>query len=224
MMSARGTVLLFVLLAGCWSPAQERARQEEREERQKLEERRWDQAAFSIKEAITPLHPKVRAFALRMAGLSSGEYNFGQVSAIWSYLKGNWNYANDPRGFEYFAPAFESVEANLTGDCDDFAILMASSIEAIGGSARVVLAYAKDSAHAYCEVYVSDNPEHARGIVEELAIIENYKGVHFHKDQQGYWLNLDYSAAYPGGPFAPALFEVAVYPNGEWTVISGQGA
>ncbi len=227
-------MLALLLFSGCSDTSQGRLREERLLQEEKEAQRRWDQAAFTIKEAVTPLHPKVRAFALRMAGLFPGEYNFGQVCAIWYYLKNNWRYVSDPRGFDYFAPAFESIESGLSGDCDDFAILMASSIEAIGGSARVVLSYAQEKAHAYCEVYVSDDGRRIETLVEELAVIDAYRDIlgdypaklksgiykiHFHRDAQGYWLNLDYSADYPGGPFFAAAFEVAIYPDGRWETI-----
>ena len=44
----------------------------------------------------------------------------------------NWVYVNDPAGTDYYAKASESLRL-LRGDCDDYAILMASLIESIGG-------------------------------------------------------------------------------------------
>jgi transglutaminase-like putative cysteine protease len=118
-----------------------------------------EEIILNIKNAITPSHPKVRTFALRLARNFPGEYNVGQVCAIWYYVKKNWKYVNDPRGMEYFAPAYESIEAGLSGDCDDFAILLASLIEAIGGSSRVILAQGSQIGHAYCEVYIGKDPK-----------------------------------------------------------------
>jgi len=193
-----------------------------------------EQTAYRIKEAITPLDPKVRTFALRMAGIFPGPYNFGQVCAVWYYLKDRWRYVNDPRDMDYFAPAFESIESNLSGDCDDFAVLMASAIEAIGGSSRVVVAYGKRGSHAYCEVFTSDDPERLRRLIDSLAdteayihALEGYSSnlkdrsyrLYFHRDAKGWWLNLDYSAVYPGGPIFPAYFEMAVYPDGNYEIL-----
>ncbi len=192
--------------------------------------------AYRIEDAITPLNPRVRAFALRMAAIFPGEYNLGQVCSVWYYLKERWSYVSDPRGADYFAPASESIESNLSGDCDDFAILMASSIEAIGGSARIIVAYGKQGAHAYCEVFASRNPNTIRELVDNLVSIDTYRQdsedslvkpqdssykIYFHRDKSGYWLNLDYSSRYPGGPLFPSYFEMAVYPDGRWEVIKG---
>lgn len=232
----RGVFLLlcFFILSGCVDVERDRLKQEKMRLLVQEEARIRDRIAFSIQQAVTPMSPKVRAFALRMAGLFPGEYNFGQVCSIWYYLKKNWHYVNDPRAFDYFAPAFESIEAGLSGDCDDFAILMASCIEAIGGNARIILSYDKTTAHAYCEVYASDNPAEIQRFVTDLAVLDSHREllggysaklktgsykIHFHRDQQGYWLNLDYSADYPGGPFPHSVFEIAVYPDGRWEVV-----
>ncbi len=212
----------FFVLGGCVDAERDRAKQEKMRLAAEQEARIRERIASSVQQAIDPLHPKVRAFALRMAGLSPGEYNIGQVCAVWHYLKENWRYVSDPRAFDYFAPAFESIEAGLSGDCDDFAILMASCIEAIGGDARIVLSYDRTSAHAYCEVYMADDPAHVQGLVADLAVLDDNSraaSIHFHKERQGYWLNLDYSADYPGGPFPRSLLEIAVYPDGRWEIL-----
>jgi len=187
--------------------------------------------AKKVKDAITPAHPTVRTFALRLAREFPGNYNIGQVCAIWYYLKKNWRYVNDPRGIEYFAPANESIDAKLSGDCDDFAILMASLIEAIGGSSRIILAFGPQGGHAYCEVCVGQNPQQVQTIINNIAKIHpNYrildslktflsgKGYSFsyHRGPDGYWLNLDWTAEHPGGPFFPATWGIVVYPDGRW--------
>lgn len=218
--------VLFFLLAGCGLQAQDK----ERFLRSLEEQERFSaRLASGIADAITPYHPKVRTFALRMAQLSPGPYNIGQVCALWSYLKKNWNYLSDPKGFDYFAPAFESVEANLAGDCDDFAILMASCVQSIGGSARIVLAYNQSGAHAYCEVFISKDSREAAKIAGQIGPFMSQENsgsgqhvpgrIYFHTDRRGYWLHLDYNGLYPGDkPFA-AEFEIAVYPGGEWEVL-----
>ena len=68
----------------------------------------------------------------------------------------NWKYVNDPKGFEYFSPASETIKLKLSGDCDDFAIVMAATLQAIGANTRVVMAYGEKSGHAYAEVNMGE--------------------------------------------------------------------
>ena len=98
----------------------------------------------------------------------------------------------------------------MIGDCDDFAILMAAVIEAIGGTSRIVLA----RHHAYTEVYLGlrDKPCTLRLIKD---IQDRYAGpqINYHVDWDGeVWLNLDWTAKYPGGPFFKGKIIRIIYP------------
>jgi transglutaminase-like putative cysteine protease len=108
---------------------------------------------------------------------------------------------NDPVGQEYFAKASESVKY-LAGDCDDHAILMVAAMKAIGGTARFV----STTGHLYPELYIGDKYDLERLtqiIQNNLFIVESKDmSLHYHADPDGkIWLNLDYTAAYPGGRF-----------------------
>ncbi len=62
---------------------------------------------------------------------------------MWEKIYKRWTYVNDPpNGFNYYSPpASRTINLGLKGDCDDFAILTASSIQAIGGGAsRIIIA------------------------------------------------------------------------------------
>ncbi len=174
--------------------------------------------AQRISIAITPTNREVRFCAVSMAKRYPGPYNVGQVCAIWQQVKTKWKYVNDPRGQEYFAPASETFWT-VGGDCDDFAIFIASLIEAIGGSARIVVAHNENSGHAYAEVYMAKTQSEAKALCEAVGrLFGTPQGTpyHYHKAPNGYWLNLDWSAAHPGGPFFKATQEIYVYPNGTW--------
>ena len=90
-----------------------------------------------LDEACDYLCPYTKQFANSLAGKSPGPFNAGQICEIFDYCFKNWKYVNDPTGAEYVASASESIEGNLAGDCDDFAILIASCIMAIGGDACI---------------------------------------------------------------------------------------
>ncbi len=199
-----------------------------------------DDLALKIKKAVTPTNPTVRIFALRLARQFPGEYNLGQICAIWYFIKNKWSYVNDPNGFDYFAPANETIDAELSGDCDDFAILMSSLIQAIGGSTRVILAYGSSSGHAYTEVYFAKNKEEAQEAINSIAQIDAnyYNGIlknlvqylnsnrdtfNYRNGPDGCWLNLDWGADHPGGPYFSSISEIAIYPDGKWEMLKTNG-
>ena len=87
----------------------------------------------------------------------------------------------------------------LGGDCDDHSILMVSAMRAIGGRARMVLT----EGHLYPELYCGNKAEFEK---IQQAIIHLFDrevngNIFFHEMNGEYWLNLDYSARYPGGPY-----------------------
>jgi len=120
---------------------------------------------------------------------------------VFKKINRNWNYVNDPVGKEYFAKASESVKF-LAGDCDDHAIMMVAALRSIGGTARFV----STTGHLYPEMLIGDKFDLVKIeylIKEALFPIESKDmSLHYHTDKDGrIWLNLDYTAAYPGGRF-----------------------
>ena len=178
----------------------------------------YEEIAQRISSAITPMDPDVRYLAVKLAQRYPGPYNIGQVCAIWLQVKNKWKYTDDPRGQEYFASGSETFRT-VGGDCDDFAIFIASLVESIGGTTRIVLGYNKISGHAYPEVYMAKTQSDAKAFTEALGqLFGTPRGTSYfyHKAKNGYWLNLDWSANHPGGPFFKATREVYVYPDGRW--------
>jgi hypothetical protein len=124
-----------------------------------------------------------------------------QCFAVFKEINSRWNYVNDPKGREYIAFASESVQ-HFSGDCDDRAILMAASIKAIGGTPRII----HTGGHLYPELLIGNNTdlETALYFIKEVLFIKEseYEQIHYHIDERGQiWLNLDYTATYPGGEF-----------------------
>lgn len=155
-----------------------------------------------------------RDYAIRYASKYPGTYSYDQIFAIYDQLYNNWKYVNDPNGFDYFARASETINVNLTGDCDDFAVLMAALITAIGGNTRVSLAYNATAGHAFTEVYIGKVSEgapqaalqsinrHYRGLFYSLFGIRAIDTVWYRQDSGGgAWLNLDWWSKYPGGKY-----------------------
>ncbi len=161
-----------------------------------------------IIKAVEYDNPKVRNFALLATTKNfSKEKGYGdyrqliQCFAIFKEVRTRWNYVNDPKGREYIATASESL-MHFSGDCDDYSILMAALIRSIGGTPRLI--HTKE--HMYPEMLIENSAllEQAIFLIKEVLFVEESKGkeIHYHVDERGQiWLNLDYTARYPGGPF-----------------------
>ncbi|MDX5438415.1 MAG: transglutaminase [Pontibacter sp.] len=166
-----------------------------------------------VKSVMQPTHPKVRAFAVENSTrYFHDEYysKFGKITryfSLFKHIRLNWRYVNDPLGMDYYSPPTESMQL-LAGDCDDYAILMASSVMAIGGEARVVIS----PNHMYTEVKLGhvDDLDKISYAVRTLFPDEVAGGkIHFHETGEDLWINFDYTAAYPCGPFLePELYSV----------------
>lgn len=161
-----------------------------------------------IIDAVDFKNPKVRNFALAATSKhfknvqKSGDVRIMiQCFAVFKEIRNNWNYVNDPKGSEYIADASESLQ-HFSGDCDDHAILMAASIKAVGGTPRII----HTGGHLYPEMLIGTQKdlETATYFIKEILFVsESYnQQIHYHIDERGQiWLNLDYTATYPGGRF-----------------------
>jgi hypothetical protein len=163
--------------------------------------------ADKILAAIDYRNPTVRDFAvsssLQYFAKAKYDEKFRNVVKYFSVFKtlSKWQYVNDPKGDDYFAKASESVKL-MSGDCDDYTILMAASIKAIGGEVRLV----RTLTHLYPEVKVCSKEDFPAIIVlikRQLFYKESLGGrIYFHSDEfENIWLNFDYTEIYPGGKF-----------------------
>lgn len=92
----------------------------------------------------------------------SGDNRLAQLECIHKYVKDHWFYIHDPNTKEdMWRSANETIEnyyidgGHYSGDCDDYAILMASFAQQLGFESRVVCAYDeyKKTGHAYAEFH-----------------------------------------------------------------------
>lgn len=145
----------------------------------------------------------VRSKAASIASQSAGNFNIGQVCDIFDYCYNNWRYVNDPndRELDLYQKASTTIRNGLTGDCDDFAILMASMFLSIGGDARVNVAYTKSSGHAFTELNMGKTD--MKVFANYIRARYNFSGnIWYRKDSEGNgWLNLDWWAKHPGGEY-----------------------
>lgn len=193
--------------------------------------------APQVQGAIDPTNPVTRNAAVRVAAQDEGPFRVEQVARIWSHVRGRWAYANDPRGDEYFGRASETI-SNLTedgkyaGDCDDFAILLAAMMEAVGGEARIVMLDGEQGGHAYAEVCLHEEPQqvaqrlavHYRRNWDEYMGRQRLTNIHFRSSTEcPVWLNLDWNARVPGGPYGREYWAVAIYPDGRTETLAPSG-
>ena len=158
--------------------------------------------------AIEYQDPKVRNFAI----MATNEHFKGikgysdyrtiiQCFAVFKEINSRWNYVNDPKEGDYIATASESLEY-FSGDCDDHSILMAAAVRSIGGTPRLI----HTKGHIYPEILIGSliDLEKVNYLIKNVLFTKESKGkqLHYHIDERGQvWLNLDYTAKYPGGPF-----------------------
>jgi hypothetical protein len=182
-----------------------------------------DKKANSISQAIDYLNPTVHNFALQQVQRSSsGAYTIAQICDVWQSINRQWTYVSDPPNFDYWTSASDSINNGLKGNCADYATLNAAVIESIGGAARVVTACAPGGSpcHAYAEVYLDNTQSELQAAANEICSRYHCNTIHSHPylDSKGnteHWLNLDWQANYPGGPFFQDDGTIHIfYPNG----------
>ncbi|MCC6876764.1 MAG: FHA domain-containing protein [Sandaracinaceae bacterium] len=190
--------------------------------------------------ALDITNPLTRNRAVRVAAEDDGPYHVEQVARLWTHVRGRWRYVNDPRGDEYFSTASATISnevcdgdnCSYAGDCDDFAILLSAMIEAIGGAARIVMLDGEQGGHAYAEACVQASPDdvadrlstHYRRNWDRYLGQQRLTNIHFRSSPDcPVWLNLDWNARVPGGPYGRESWAVAIYPDGRTETLMPSG-
>lgn len=189
--------------------------------------------AGRITESMDSTNATTRNAAARIAAGDQGPYHAEQVARIWSSVRRDWRYVNDPRGGEYFAKASETISNSYAGDCDDFATVLAAMVVAIGGEARVIMMDGPRGGHAYAEACIQDTPrtvatklsEYYRAAHDVNVAPERLRAIAF-RTSPGcpVWLNLDWNARVPGGDYEQESWAVAIYPDGRTETLAPNGA
>jgi hypothetical protein len=161
----------------------------------------------SFEDAVKPNKACVRDFAVSLAKAHSGSYSNGeelkpgptgikQVAAIHVHLSSKWAYVNDPvlATHDYWSPADHTLAIGLAGDCDDFSIVMASMVEAIGGKSRIMYGTCSGGAHAWAEVFIGNQQDFAdtKYRLKEFYNKPNMAIAHNIDEEGNYWLPLDW--------------------------------
>ncbi len=180
------------------------------------------------------IHDEALLMVARLSG--PGDSKINQICSIYEYLKnGNppvkgWIYINDPRGLDYLNYANESVrigdktDCTGDGDCDDFAVLIASLMESIGMTTRIILANNNStSEHIYAEVYLGNLNSQGSQVNDALDWLKqkystNNIFTYNDTDTGDVWLNLDWGQdekgnEHPGGAFRQADGKMVIWTS-----------
>ncbi|MCL2131513.1 MAG: transglutaminase-like domain-containing protein [Lentimicrobiaceae bacterium] len=158
-----------------------------------------------IQQKVNYTDSAVRHFAVEKSLIYFQEYypKYRQICrqlSLIKYIKENYRYVSDPSGFDYFASPTESISL-MAGDCDDYSILMASVVKAIGGNVRIIWA----PRHVYPELFCGDKASFDKYLSAIYLFFDKEIGnkqIYYRLDKnQNYWLNIDYTDQYPGSVY-----------------------
>lgn len=143
---------------------------------------------FSVKHSLDYFDEYLPKYGLQVRLLS-----------LFKYINENFKYVSDAKRDEYFATPRETILNGLGGDCDDHSLLMASCLKSIGGVTRIVII----KGHAYPELFCGDKEgfEQMKSAIVHLFTNPPVEALYYHENDGQYWINLDYSAHHPGGPY-----------------------
>lgn len=158
---------------------------------------------------MDPYDLSVREAASDAIRNHSGAYSVTQLFDIYDWVKGNIIYQNVPlKGVPY--PPSETL-ATGSGDCKNQAVLLASMVGAIGGTARVVLD--PDCGHGYAMVHFGPAGSDMSGFTD--AVFSHYgpdARVNYITYGNGTWMIFDPAGGdYPGSTLPECSGNRTVY-------------
>tara|TARA_B110000090_G_scaffold164517_1_gene182069 strand:+ start:416 stop:1168 length:753 start_codon:yes stop_codon:yes gene_type:complete len=121
--------------------------------------------------------------------LNTSHSQVEQILEMKDFVFKNWHYVFDPNTG---SDTWRSAEATISlkyknkysGDCDDFAILMASFARQIGLESRMVGGFSGNSGHAFAEF-----------LLPKQYKLKTYN-IDYRKDYRGVWVSLDWFKGY----------------------------
>ena len=182
-----------------------------------------------LRNAIDYSDPSVRNYAASIAikhfedkDHFSSNRRWVQFFSVFKEIYNQWKYVYDPANEDYYSRASETIkqleyDEYFKGDCDDYSIMMAACIKAIGGEVRLVRTTVKrknnkDIGHLYPEVKFgnTEDLETVVYLIKNIYFSDESKGkpIHYFEDNKGFiWLNFDYNDSYPGGKYQSEIRE-----------------
>ncbi|MDD5337279.1 MAG: transglutaminase-like domain-containing protein [Candidatus ainarchaeum sp.] len=161
---------------------------------------------------FTPLDLDVRRATSQAISKHPGAFSLNQLLDIYDWVHANVFYQNVP--IDLWPPYYPNETLSTgSGDCKNQAVLIASMVEAAGGSARVL--YIPECRHAFAEVYLGNDSnvnELDDAIWAHYSITsEQYRSIRWHtsrnaKNETENWFIFDTAGGtFPGDTIADCL-------------------
>lgn len=127
---------------------------------------------------------EVRELTIKLGATSS---QLDQISKMKKHVQKEWHYIFDPAtGHDTWRSAEATIslkyQGKYSGDCDDYAILLASFARQIGLNSRVVGGFDGDSGHAFAEFEINKRDLKSRYL----------NGFDYRSMNGSYWVSLDW--------------------------------
>ncbi len=144
-----------------------------------------------VEKLVDPDNPTVQSIKTEIQSKWGDNYTTAHVAAAFDYVYDHIKYSPEPEGADHWQSVAETLKKG-EGDCEDHAILLASIIDALGGTTRMCVI----SNHAFATVYFGGTEEEA---MKNWDAVKTYYGFNdtvapVHPAfivADGYWLSVD---------------------------------
>ncbi len=160
---------------------------------------------------IQPLNIEVKKAVTQAAKKDAGSYSLNQIIDAYKWVKDNIIYLNVP--LDQADPLNPQDTLYIgSGDCKNQAVVIASMVEAIKGSSRIVIM--PECEHAFAQVYLGDSNYDVANLANIIG--QTYPSLQGYVFAQKFfnetWLTLDPAGAnYPGGVLSQCLDATTQY-------------
>lgn len=142
---------------------------------------------------VSPGDTSVTGVTTNIIAAYPGKFNIYQAAAAFDFVHWNVTYVNDPTGRDIWSPPKDTL-ARMSGDCEDYALLLSGLIMAMNGTTR----FHMEADHAFLSVYVGTDIGAVRSALERY--YNTALEMAYFQDGFGYWLAADStSSMYLGG-------------------------
>jgi len=145
---------------------------------------------------VRPNDTGVPELADTLSSALGGEYNLYWVAALFDWTRENLAYIPDPTDDDIWSPPSDTLTAG-GGDCEEYAILMASVVKHWGGDARFYVI----TKHAFAGIYLGPPEMDETAVAAAFNMFQGTSARYaWFKDTLGYWVIADgTSSLYLGG-------------------------
>jgi transglutaminase-like putative cysteine protease len=144
-----------------------------------------------VNDLIEPDDPEVVSIADQVSEGLGDSYNLYWIASLFEWVLIELEYQSDPSENDVWSPAGDTCSL-LSGDCEDFSIVIASVVEHWGGNARFYII----SKHAFAAVYVGPPEMDTNAVASSLNTFYGTSTRYsWFKDDLGYWIIADGTAS-----------------------------